>query len=48
MIKNLKNLFLSIGHLPMGEQYTKLEEEFTNWKGDNEQVDDVYIIGVRI
>jgi serine phosphatase RsbU (regulator of sigma subunit) len=48
MIKNLKNLFLSIAHLPMGEQYTKLEEEFTIWKGENEQVDDVCIIGVRI
>jgi serine phosphatase RsbU (regulator of sigma subunit) len=48
MIKNLKNLFLSIAHLPMVEQYTKLEEEFINWKGENEQVDDVCIIGVRI
>jgi hypothetical protein len=48
MIKNLKNLFLSIAHLPMAEQHTKLEEEFINWKGENEQVDDLCIIGVRI
>jgi serine phosphatase RsbU (regulator of sigma subunit) len=48
MIKNLKNLFLSIAHLPMAEQHTKLEEEFINWKGENEQVDDVCIIGVQV
>jgi len=48
MIKNLKNLFLSISHLPMKEQEQKLNEEFDAWKGNNEQVDDVCIIGVRI
>ena len=48
MIKNLKNLFLTVAHLPMVEQHQKLEEVFTNWRGDNEQVDDVCIVGVRI
>jgi tetratricopeptide (TPR) repeat protein len=48
MIKNLKNFFLSIAHLPMKEQHKKLEEEFTSWKGSNEQIDDVCIIGVRV
>jgi serine phosphatase RsbU (regulator of sigma subunit) len=48
MIKNLKELFLSISHLPMNEQHAKLEEEFMNWKGSNEQIDDVCIIGVRV
>ena len=48
MIKNLKNLFLNIANLPMAEQHKKLEEEFTSWKGSNEQIDDVCIIGVRI
>ena len=48
MIKNLKNLFLSIANLSMTEQKQKLEEEFIRWKGDLEQVDDVCIIGVRI
>jgi len=48
MIKNLKNLFLSIAHLPMNEQYAKLKEEFISWKGSNEQIDDVCIIGVRV
>jgi ligand-binding sensor domain-containing protein/serine phosphatase RsbU (regulator of sigma subunit) len=48
MIKNLKNLLLQIAHLPMPEQEQKLAEEFTSWKGSNEQVDDVCVIGVRI
>jgi serine phosphatase RsbU (regulator of sigma subunit) len=48
MIKNLKELFLTLAHLPMKEQHAKLEEEFMNWKGSNEQIDDVCIIGVRI
>jgi serine phosphatase RsbU (regulator of sigma subunit)/Tfp pilus assembly protein PilF len=48
MIKNLKNLLLSISHLPMNQQEAKLLEEFTIWKGSNEQIDDVCIIGVRI
>jgi serine phosphatase RsbU (regulator of sigma subunit) len=48
MIKNLKELLLQIAHLPMHEQEQKLAEEFTAWKGSNEQVDDVCVIGVRI
>jgi len=48
MIKNLKELFLQIAHLPMHEQERKLTEELTIWKGGNEQIDDICIIGVRI
>ncbi len=48
MIKNLKELFLSISHLPMKEQEELLDQEFKNWKGSNEQIDDVCIIGVRV
>ncbi len=48
MIKNLKSFLLSIAHLPMSEQHSKLNEEFSNWKGENEQVDDVCILGVRV
>ena len=46
--KNLKNLLLSISHLPMSEQEAKLSESFFSWKGDMEQVDDVCVIGVKI
>ena len=48
IVKKLKNLLLSIVHLPMQEQKEKLTTIFTEWKGDEEQVDDVCIIGVRI
>lgn len=48
MIKNLKELLIQIAPLSMQEQEQKLNEEFNLWKGKNEQVDDVCIIGLRI
>lgn len=48
MIKKLKELLMQLAHLPMQEQYTKLNDVFVSWKGENEQVDDVCIIGVRV
>ena len=48
MIKNLKNKFLQIADMPMSEQEIALEKEFAEWKEDNEQIDDVCIIGVRV
>jgi serine phosphatase RsbU (regulator of sigma subunit) len=48
MIKTLKQLLLQIASLTMQEQQQKLAQEFTNWKGENEQVDDVCIMGVKI
>lgn len=44
----LKELLLSIHTLSMEEQKTKIEETFTIWKGLNEQVDDVLIIGIKV
>jgi len=46
--KQLKELLFSIHQLPMDVQRNKLYEAFVNWRGANEQVDDVCIIGVRI
>ncbi|MFB1021572.1 MAG: SpoIIE family protein phosphatase [Vicingaceae bacterium] len=48
MMKNLREYVLSICHLPMKEQDQKLKGAFANWKGDEKQIDDVCIIGVRI
>jgi serine phosphatase RsbU (regulator of sigma subunit)/streptogramin lyase len=45
---NLRKLFAMIAELPMEEQARRLEEEFENWKGELEQVDDTLIIGVRV
>nr|AOE12544.1 serine/threonine protein kinase [uncultured bacterium]CCF99358.1 serine/threonine protein kinases [uncultured Cytophagia bacterium] len=43
-----KNFLLSISDKPIDEQNTLIEEEFTNWIGDHEQIDDVCVMGVRI
>ncbi len=48
MIKKMREYVLSVSHLPMQEQYTKIKDTFNNWKGDMEQIDDVCVIGVRI
>ncbi|MDO9186307.1 MAG: tetratricopeptide repeat protein [Bacteroidia bacterium] len=48
MSKQLKELLISISHLPMKEQKERLSDEFSLWKGNLEQVDDVTIIGIRI
>ncbi len=46
--KNLLERLQKIAHRPIQEQQETLEQEFTNWKGEMEQVDDVLILGVRI
>lgn len=46
--KNMKDLLLKIQNMKMADQSTTLEEEFNTWKGNNEQVDDIVIIGKRI
>ena len=46
--KELQSLLISIAHEPMDIQKQKLSDAFDSWKGENEQVDDVTIIGVRV
>jgi serine phosphatase RsbU (regulator of sigma subunit)/Tfp pilus assembly protein PilF len=46
--KALKELLLRIQDKTMIEQETILAETFKNWKGDQPQVDDVLIIGIRV
>ena len=48
MYKQLKELLISIAHLPMNEQKENLANELNNWKGNLEQVDDVCVIGIRM
>ncbi len=45
--KNLKDLLYSIHHKSNNEQIEYLENAFNQWKGDNDQIDDVLIIGRR-
>jgi serine phosphatase RsbU (regulator of sigma subunit) len=44
----LKKLLWEINSKPMDEQKKAIEDEFTRWKGNGEQIDDITIIGVRI
>jgi len=45
---NLKKLLLSIQDKTMEEQFTLLDNSLEEWRGNNEQVDDICIIGVRV
>jgi serine phosphatase RsbU (regulator of sigma subunit) len=47
-IKNLKLFLTTIKDLPMAEQKRLLNEEFDRWRGDNDQIDDIAIIGLRV
>ena len=43
-----RELLLSIQDKSMNEQKNIIDDTFENWRGSEEQVDDVCIIGVRI
>ncbi len=47
-LAQLKELVLSITNKPMKEQKVLLEKALNNWKGDQMQIDDVCVIGIRI
>ena len=47
MIRNLKKLLIDIQDLSMEEQKSRLEETFETWRGNEEQIDDVIVIGTR-
>jgi serine phosphatase RsbU (regulator of sigma subunit) len=47
MVKNFKKLLLSLQDKNMNEQHTILESTIEEWKGDNEQIDDILVMGVR-
>ncbi len=46
--KQFQDLLLSIHHSPVAEQNEILHRTFLNWKGDEEQVDDILIVGIRL
>lgn len=47
-IANLKKLLALIHSKPMEEQRKIIENEFENWRGAVDQIDDITIIGIRI
>jgi serine phosphatase RsbU (regulator of sigma subunit) len=48
MTSKFKEKLLSIQHMSMREQEMYLRAHFETWKGNEEQVDDVLVIGVRV
>jgi serine phosphatase RsbU (regulator of sigma subunit) len=48
MRKQFRMSLLGMNHLPMKDQYRKLEEIFDKWKGELDQVDDILVMGIRI
>ena len=46
--KNFINLLSKIHSKPMEEQHRILNKTFNQWKGENFQVDDVIVLGIRI
>ncbi len=45
--KRFADLILSISHLSMQEQMQNIKNTFMEWKGKEEQTDDVLVIGIR-
>ncbi len=48
MRSRFKKLLLEVNHLPMDKQRERIRERFLDWKGENKQLDDVLVIGIRI
>ncbi|MEN8230243.1 MAG: SpoIIE family protein phosphatase [Bacteroidota bacterium] len=48
MSKNFKELLIEIHQEPMREQKNILDKTITDWMGDNSQIDDMLVIGVRV
>ena len=46
--KQFKEFLTSINELGMNEQREKVEKELDDWKGEEQQIDDVLIIGIRV
>lgn len=48
MRKQFRSMLLSIAHLSMEEQKLKVGQILDQWRGDQEQVDDILVIGIRV
>jgi PAS domain S-box-containing protein len=48
MTKKFKEILLSISNKKMPEQGRYLEDFYLNWKGEEEQTDDILVIGARV
>jgi PAS domain S-box-containing protein len=48
MYRNFVRMLKKISSLPVEEQKMELENTLTTWQGEQEQVDDILVVGVRI
>ena len=48
MTKRFKELLLSINEKSLLEQKEILENALTEWMGNNKQVDDILVVGLRV
>jgi serine phosphatase RsbU (regulator of sigma subunit) len=47
MYSNFKDLLVRVSTLPIEEQQTIIDEEFEKWRGQEVQVDDILVIGIK-
>ena len=48
MYKQMKALLISVASLSMHDQQVTIEKALKDWMGENEQVDDITLIGIRV
>ncbi len=48
MIGRFKKCIKEVADLPMDEQYTYFKNKFYDWKGENSQIDDVLVMGIKL
>ena len=48
MYKQFRNILLDISTLPLEKQKQELHDRLQKWKSDQEQVDDILVIGFRV
>lgn len=48
MYKRLKELLLSIAHLPLSEQKIRIKKALDEWMHSKEQLDDITLVGIRV
>ncbi len=46
--RNFKRLLLDIQDQDLAEQYHSIDQNFLDWKGSLDQVDDIIVIGIRV
>lgn len=46
--KKFRNLLSEIYLYPMENQFTKIENEFNEWRGELKQLDDIIVIGIKL